>query len=58
MKRAREEGGKETLRKHSFPGAPPRLSADQRARLPELLEKGAVAHGFRERYGRARGWPK
>ena len=47
MKRAREEGGKEALRKRSSPGAPPRLSADQRARLPGLLEKGAVAHGFR-----------
>jgi len=47
MKRAREGGGKEALRKRSSPGAPPRLSADQRARLPGLLEKGAVAHGFR-----------
>jgi transposase len=47
MKRAREGGGKEALRKRSSPGAPPRLSADQRARLPALLEKGAVAHGFR-----------
>ena len=47
MKRARQEGGKEALRKRSSPGAPPRLSADQRDRLPGLLEKGAVAHGFR-----------
>ena len=47
MKRAREEGGKEALRKRPSPGAPPRLSADQRAKLPGLLEKGAVAHGFR-----------
>ena len=48
MKRAREGGGgKEALKKRSSPGAPPRLSADQRARVPGLLEKGAVAHGFR-----------
>src|SRR5215218_1195062 len=47
MKRAREGGGKEALRKRSSPGAPPRLSAEQRARLPGLLEKGALAHGFR-----------
>ena len=47
MKRAREGGGKEALRKRSSPAAPARLSADQRARLFRLLEKGAVAHGFR-----------
>ena len=47
MKRAREGGGKEDLRKRSSPGAPARLSADQRDRLPGLLKKGAVAHGFR-----------
>jgi transposase len=47
MKRAREGSGKEALRKRSSPGAPPRLSADQRARLSELLEKGAVANGFK-----------
>jgi transposase len=47
MKRARDGGGKEALRKRSSPGATPRLSADQRARLPGLLGKGAVAHGFR-----------
>ena len=27
--------------------APPRLSEEQRAKLPELLEQGAEAHGFR-----------
>jgi transposase len=47
MKRAREGGGKEALRKRSSPGAPPRLSADQHASLFRLLKKGAVAHGFR-----------
>jgi transposase len=29
------------------PGAPPRLSEDERAKLPELLAQGAEAHGFR-----------
>jgi transposase len=29
------------------PGASPRLSDKQRAKLPELLERGAQAHGFR-----------
>jgi hypothetical protein len=58
MKRAREGGGKEALRKRSSPGAPPRLSADQRAKLPGLLEKGAVLRmGSGESCGRARGWP-
>ncbi len=47
MKRAREGGGKEALRKRSSPGAPARLSADQRASLFRLLKKGAVGHGFR-----------
>ena len=47
MKRASEEGGKEALRKRSSPGGPARLSPDQRDRLPGLLEKGALAHGFR-----------
>jgi transposase len=47
MKRAREGGGKEALRKRSSPGAPARLSADQRASLFRLLKKGAVGHEFR-----------
>jgi transposase len=47
MKRAREGGGKEALRKRSSPGAPARLSADQRASLFRLLKKGAFGHGFR-----------
>src|SRR5215207_7183243 len=29
------------------PGASPRLSEEQRTKLPELLERGAEAHGFR-----------
>src|SRR5215216_4897538 len=46
MKRAREKGV-EGLRHKPPPGAPPRLSEDERARLPELLAQGAQAHGFR-----------
>jgi transposase len=46
MKRATEEGV-QALRHKPPPGAPPRLSEDERARLPELLAQGAQAHGFR-----------
>jgi transposase len=46
MKRAREKGV-ESLRHKPPPGAPPRLSEDERARLPELVAQGAEAHGFR-----------
>src|SRR5215207_5851874 len=46
MKRAREQGV-EGLRHKPPPGATPRLSEDQRARVPKLLAQGAQAHGFR-----------
>jgi transposase len=46
MKRAKEEGG-EGLRHKPPPGAPSRLSEDERTKLPELLACGAQAHGFR-----------
>jgi transposase len=46
MKRAREEGV-EGLRHKPPPGATPRLSEQERAKLPELLERGAEAHGLR-----------
>ena len=46
MKRAREQG-EQALRHKPPPGAPSRLSDEQRARLPELLAQGAEAHGFR-----------
>jgi transposase len=46
MKRAREEGV-EGLRHKPPPGATPRLSEEQHAKVPELLERGAQAHGFR-----------
>src|SRR5215210_2630403 len=46
MKRARQ-GGVQALKRRPAPGAPPRLSEEQRARVPELLELGAEAYGFR-----------
>ncbi len=47
MKRGRE-GGLEALKRQPAPGAQPRLSEEQRAQeVPELLERGAEAHGFR-----------
>lgn len=46
MKRARE-GGVEALRTRKPTGAPPRLTAEQKARIPELLARGAQAYGFR-----------
>src|SRR3954451_16126850 len=55
MKRAREEGV-EGLRHKPLPGAMPRLSEQQRARLPELLTRGASRRtAFEERRARARG---
>jgi transposase len=46
MKRARQ-GGVEALKRQIAPGATPRLSEKQRHKLPELLARGAEAHGFR-----------
>jgi transposase len=47
MKCAREKGV-QALRHKPPPGAPPRLSEVERARLPELLAQGAQAYyGFR-----------
>ena len=45
MKRAREKDV-QALRHKPPPGAPPRLSEEERATLPQLLAKGAQAHGF------------
>jgi transposase len=47
MKRARHGGGPHALRRQPAPGATPRLSEDQRAKVPELLAQGAQAYGFR-----------
>jgi transposase len=46
MKRGRE-GGLEALKAHPPTGVKPRLSAEQKAQLPDLLAKGAEAYGFR-----------
>jgi transposase len=42
-----KEGGVAALYKSKTPGPKPRLSAEQRARLPELLARGAEAYAFR-----------
>jgi len=47
MKRARHGGGPQALKRQPAPGATPRLSEQERAKLPELLAQGAEAHGFR-----------
>lgn len=46
MRRAREGGGGEALRRRPAPGPTPKLTADQRAQVPTLLMRGAEAHGF------------
>lgn len=46
LSRAKEKGV-EALYRRKAPGPKPRLSAEQRARLPELLARGAEAYGFR-----------
>ncbi|MGH7490333.1 MAG: winged helix-turn-helix domain-containing protein, partial [bacterium] len=46
LKRACEQGV-EGLRRHPAPGRQPRLSAEQLAQLPALVERGAEAYGFR-----------
>jgi len=47
LKRAKEGGGIEALRRRIAPGPQPRLTAEQRAQIPSLLSKGAEAYGFR-----------
>jgi transposase len=46
LKRARA-GGVAALRRRPAPGAPPKLTAAQRAQVPALLARGAPAFGFR-----------
>jgi transposase len=41
------ERGVEGLRRHPAPGRQPRLTAEQLAQLPALVERGAEAYGFR-----------
>jgi transposase len=47
MKKAREGGGEEALKAHPPKGVPPRLTAEQKAQIPNLLAKGAERYGFR-----------
>ena len=47
MRRAREGGGLEALRKRKAPGGQPRLSAEQQLQILAWLREGAEAHGFR-----------
>lgn len=46
LKRGREQGA-EGLRRHPAPGRQPRLTTEQRAQLPALVERGPEAYGFR-----------
>jgi len=46
LKRAREGGGPQALRHRPPPGRQPRLTAAQKARIPELLARGPEASGF------------
>jgi transposase len=46
IKRGRE-AGVEALKAHPPKGVSPRLTAQQKAQIPELLAKGAQAYGFR-----------
>ncbi len=41
------EGGVDALRRHPAPGAKSKLTTEQLAELPDLLERGAEAYGFR-----------
>ena len=47
LTRARADGVEEGLRAHPASGRPPKLSPEQRAQLPALLDRGAEASGFR-----------
>jgi transposase len=47
LKRARETGGVEGLKRRPPPGMTPRLRAEQRAQVQALLTRGAAAYGFR-----------
>jgi len=46
LKRARE-GGVGALRRRPAPGPTPKLTAEQLAQIPDLLDRGAEAYGFR-----------
>ena len=47
LTRARADGVEEGLRAHPASGRPPKLTPEQCAQLPALLDRGAEASGFR-----------
>src|SRR5215813_6398222 len=47
LTRARADGVDDGLRAHPASGRPPKLTPEQRAQLPALLDRGAEADGFR-----------
>src|SRR5262249_49766728 len=47
LQRAREHGVEDGLRRHPGAGRQSRLSAEQLAQLPSLVERGPEAYGFR-----------
>jgi transposase len=47
LTRARADGVEEGLRAHPAPGRTPKLTPEQFAQLPALLDRGAEAYGFR-----------
>ena len=47
MRRARDGGGPEALRRRKAPGGQPRLSAEQQSQVLAWLWEGAEMHGFR-----------
>jgi len=47
LARARAEGVEEGLRRHPAPGPTPKLTQEQLAQLPTLLDRGAEAYGLR-----------
>jgi transposase len=47
LTRARVEGVEDGLRRHPAAGPTPKLSPQQLAQLPALLDRGAEAYGFR-----------
>jgi transposase len=44
--KSRREKGEEGLKAHPAKGATPRLTTEQQAQIPGVLEKGATAYGF------------
>ena len=47
MRRVRDGGGPEALRRRKAPGGRPRLSTAQQSQVLGWLREGAAAHGFR-----------